>query len=202
MPILPRRSICTNLRDWYRPLTHSSWMLSAKIATKFRLFSHTPRLPFNANTAATCFAPPLVAAPSWSSVAHGEERVTESDLQSDWCCLDNAYCQERHWHRWSKGEAGVDLREARAARTPRLDNCCLGGGRARIEFANTVSRLGVSRSWKINHPPETWARQRQRCSKTAGNVNRVVARLGSRIRMAACISESNSHSALFLTTVN
>merc|ERR1712210_158242 len=48
---------------------------------KSQLYSLTLRPLSTANTAAPCFAHQLEAAPSSSSAAPGEERVTESDLQ-------------------------------------------------------------------------------------------------------------------------
>jgi len=73
----PWRSICTNLRDWYRPPTPTSSTSSASSALRSPRSSRTRKLPSAANTAATSSAPPLADAPSWSSAPHGEERATD-----------------------------------------------------------------------------------------------------------------------------
>ena len=80
MPILPWRSICTNLRDSYSPPTPTSWMYDANSAMKSPPSFHTHRPRSPATTAISCSAPLPAARPNLLSAAHGEERETESDF--------------------------------------------------------------------------------------------------------------------------
>ena len=160
MLILPRRSICTNLRDWYKPLTPFSWTWSANNATKFRLFSHTHRQPSNANTATTYFALPLVAAPSSLSVAHGEEREIESDLQAHWCYLDLSTTMSAtedssmEWDQWTP--------TATVKPPPTAGQLCLGR-EARPKGFAIFTRLGVS------HDKEHWPNNGPETKEILGN---------------------------------